>query len=370
MSERAAPDFAKPFLQARWFDVVPRRAVCPELPPTILLHAGPPFRAMPPVPVINAAIHAILFDGFAADAAEARELIVQGGFEFRPAQDYGIATPLAQVVSASMLLFAVKQDDTICYAPLIEGSPPAMRFGSAAPECLQRLRDVGAWVERKVAPQVRTVPVAIESLIRAAVAAGDECHARTSIANEALIWSLRGLDTHSTERLRAMPSFVLPLLMAAACAALRSRRCGIEAIGGNGCEFGVRRRDERGWRQLPAEAPRGLRFQGADAAIPLAAIGDSAAIDFCGLGGQALSAAPVLATEWSAVLPGDAMMRRQSLIDPATGIVDAARVEHTGLGPLINLAIIDRNGAGLIGRGFYSPPAGLFSETAPVTPQA
>ena len=370
MSERSAPDFALPFSQARWFDVMPRRAACPELPPTILLHAGPPFRGMPPAPVINAAIQAILFDGLAADAAEARDLIVRGGVELRPAQDYRIATPLAQVVSASMPLLAVKQGNSIFYAPLIEGSPPALRFGSAGPECLRRLRGVSAWVQNSLVPRVRDAPVAIETLIRAAVVAGDECHARTSVANETLISSMRGLDVGSVERLRAMPAFVLPLLMAAACAALRGQGCGIEAIGGNGVEFGVRRSGERGWRQLPAEAPRGLRFEGAGAAIPLAAIGDSAAIDFCGLGGQALSVAPMLAAEWDTVLPIDAKTRRESLIDPDTGMVDAGRVERTGLGPLINLAIIDRDGAGLIGRGFYSPPAELFSATARITPGA
>jgi hypothetical protein len=94
----------------------------------------------------------------------------------------------------------------------------------------------------------------------------------------------------------------------------------------------------------------------------LGAIGDSAVIDFCGLGGQALSAAPLLASEWSAVLPADALARRERLIDPDTGIVDARRVVASGLAPLINLAIIDRDGAaGLIGRGFYSTPLDLFS---------
>jgi hypothetical protein len=363
MSERISPDFLMPFSQSRWVDVVPRGAVCPQLPPEVLLHAGPPFRGPPPAPVMNAAIQAILFDGLAADAIEARDLIAQGGVELRPAQDYRIATPLAQVVSSSMLLLAVKQDDTICYAPMIEGPAPALRFGSAAQDCRQRLRDVGTWVESSLAPRVRQAPVEVEALIRAAVAAGDECHARTSVANDALVLSLRGLDPASGERLRAIPAFVLPVLMAAAAAAMRTRRCDIEAIGGNGVEFGVRRRGAREWRQLPAEAPRGSPLPAA--LIPLAAIGDSAVIDFCGLGGQALSAAPMLATEWNAVLPTDAMTRRHLLIDPNTGIVDAARVEASRTSLLINLAIIDRDGlAGLIGRGFYSPPAELFTATA------
>jgi Protein of unknown function (DUF1116) len=362
MLEHANQDFALPFSQARWIDVVARATACPELPPKSLLHAGPPFRGTPPAPVVNAAIQAILFDGLAADAAEARALLRRGEVELLPAQDYRIATPLAQVVSASMLLFAVKQNDTICYAPVIEGSAPALRFGSLAPASRQRLRDVSAWVESSVAPRVRHAPVAIDALIRSAVAAGDECHAKTSAANEALILSVPGLEGADVERLRAMPAFVLPLLMAASCAAMRTRLCDIEAIGGNGIEFGVRRRGDRRWRQLPAQAPRGTRLNGEGAPIPLPAIGDSAVIDFCGLGGQALSAAPILASEWSTELPADALMRRQCLIDPETGIVDAARVERSGLSPLINLAILDREGAaGLIGRGFYAPPIELFS---------
>jgi hypothetical protein len=355
-------DFAKPFMKARWVDILPRSTACPQLSPQILLHAGPPFRGPPPAPVINAAVQAILFEHLASDRAEARDLIASGSVELRPAQDYRVATPLAQVVSASMLLLAVEQHGETCYAPIIEGAPPALRFGSRSSECLQRLRDLGAWVERRVAPRVRLSPVAIDELIRAAVAQGDECHARTAMANEALIAGLRSLDGAAAGRLRAMPAFVLPLLMAAACTALRAARSGIEAIGGNGIEFGVRRRGEREWRHSRALAPCGLHFGGMEAVRPLGAIGDSAVIDLCGLGGQALAVAPAITLEWRGFLPADAVARRQSLIEPATGIVDAGRVERSGASPLINLAIIDADGvAGLIGRGFYCPALELFA---------
>jgi hypothetical protein len=366
MPDSAIPDFAMPFSQARWIDVLPRAAACTELSPDILLHAGPPFHGRPPAPVMNAAVQAILFEDLAADAAAARNLIARGGIELRPAQDYRVATPLAQVVSASMLLLAVEQQGEICYAPILEGAAPGLRFGSLSSECLQRLREVGAWVESNVAPLVRASPVSIDELIRVAVAGGDECHARTAVANEALLASVRALDAADAGRMRAMPAFVLPILMAAACTAMRKARSEIEAIGGNGIDFGVRRRGDQAWRQMTAQAPVGARFSGA--ATALAAIGDSAVIDFCGLGGQALSVAPALTKEWGAVLPADAVMRRQSVIDPHTGMVDAGRVERGGLGPLINLAIIDRDGdAGLIGRGVYCPPIELFSATAKVT---
>ncbi|MGO9512769.1 MAG: DUF1116 domain-containing protein [Steroidobacteraceae bacterium] len=355
-------DYAKPFSDARWLDVVPRTGACPELSALVLLHAGPPYRGAAPAPVMNSAIQALLFEGLASDVAAARDLLLRGGVELRPAQDYGIVTPLAQVVSASMPLVAVKQRNQICYAPIVEGAAPALRFGSPAPECLQRLRNVGAWINSAVAPIVRREPLTVDEVIRVAVAAGEECHIRTAAANEALVSRLCGLDPDCAASLRASSGFVLTILMAAAATALRTRRCDIEAIGGNGIDFGVRRCGDQAWHQMPAEAPRGLRFAGLDAVAPLAAIGDSAVIDFCGLGGQALSAAPLLAAEWSGALPAGALARRQGLIDPRSGIVDPERIVRGAGAPLINLAILDRDGTvGLIGRGFYSPPVSLFS---------
>jgi hypothetical protein len=354
-------DFAKAFVGASWADVVPRRRACAQLPDEVLLHAGPPLRGLPPAPMMNAAIQALLFEGRAADAAGARDLIVQGAVQLRPAQDHGVATPLAQVVSASMLLVAVRLESQVCYAPVVEGAAPALRFGNDAPECRERLRDLGEWLERRVAPQVRREPPAIDALIRIAIAAGDECHARTGAANEALISHLSGLDAADAGRLRTMPAFVLPILMAAAAAAMRSRSAAVEAIGGNGVDFGVRHRAEAHWRHVPADAPRGVHFQSGEASTPLAAIGDSAVVDFCGLGGQALGAAPLLAAEWQALLPQDALSRRQAIIDPQSGIVDAARVARSAQAPLINLAILDRGGAGLIGRGFYIPPLSVLA---------
>jgi hypothetical protein len=258
----------------------------------VLLHAGPPLRGETPIPLLNAAIHAILFEQLAESPEQARVMLSREEVQLRPAQDHGVVTPLAQVVSASMPMMVVEQRDRVCFAPVLEGPAPALRFGSAAPECLRRLVEATAWLETAVAPAVRRQPVPIDDLVRAAVTGGDECHARTAVANEALISRLGCLDGEITAGLRANPAFVLTVLMAAAGAALKAQRAAVEAIGGNGIDFGIRLAGCDTWRQLPAEAPRGSRLPGREATVPLAAIGDSAVIDFCGLGGQALSAAP------------------------------------------------------------------------------
>lgn len=313
------------------------------------------------MPVTHAAIQAILFEGLCADAASARELLRRGEVELRPAQDHGIVTPLAQVVSASMLLVAVKQRGQISHAPIIEGPAPALRFGSAASEALQRLRDVSVWIRSTVTPLVRRLPVNISEIVRAAIAAGDECHGRTGAANDALVARLRGIDSKGIDRLRANPAFVLSPLMAAAAAALQTHRSPIQAIGGNGIDFGVRRRSETAWRRVPAEAPRGTQVSRPESTSPLPAIGDSAVIDFCGLGGQALCAAPLLLAEWREILPADVLTRRAKLMDHSSGIVDPELIALQGPSPLINLAILDRDGEGLVGRGIYSPPPSLFA---------
>ncbi|MET0964263.1 MAG: DUF1116 domain-containing protein [Noviherbaspirillum sp.] len=352
---------ARAFDHAFWFDIVPRQAACPGLPPQVLLHAGPPYQGEPPPAVLNAAVQALLYEGMAPDEAAARAMIADGAVRLEPAQDHRITTPLAQVVSASMPLLAVRRNGETFYAPVVEGPAPALRFGSPDPRCREALAGFGAWLIDAVAPLVRRRPVDIAGVIRTALTQGDECHARTGAANEALLPQIEGLDAEGVARLRANPAFVLTMIMAAAGAALRSHGGGIEAIGGNGIDFGLRRRGETQWRCTAAVAPRGTRFgaHGETAALP--AIGDSAVIDFCGLGGQALDAAPLLAADWAHLLPEAAPVRRAALLDAASGIVDPARVAQSRLSPLINLAILDSAGtAGLIGRGFYAPPPGLF----------
>lgn len=362
MLQECTIDHARPFVGAFWSDVVPRSVACPGLSRQVLLHAGPPYDGLAPVPVVNAAIQAILFEALASDEADARAMLADGRVSLQPAQDHGVVTPLAMVVSASMLLISVRQHGVSWFAPIVEGMAPALRFGSADPECRQRLIATNAWIQSRIAPLVRRNPVAVDAIVRAAIALGDDCHARTSAANEALSSSLTGLDQESEAKLRASPAFVLTVLMAAAAAALGGQRSGVHAAGGNGIAFGVRRHGSATWRQHAAEAPRGPRFSGMEEAEPLPAIGDSAVLDLCGLGGQALSAAPLLAAEWAAWLPPEYLTRGPDIVGQTNGIVDPDRVLATGKSPIINLAILNSASGGLVGRGFYIPPCDVFSD--------
>ena len=356
-------DFARwatPFAHACWRDVRTRAQALPALSPQVLLHAGPPLTGPAPVPVRQAAIQALLFEDMAPDAAAAGELLDTGAVQLAPAQDHGLVTPLAQVVSASMPLALAGDECSGAWAPLVEGPAPALRFGTTDAGALQRLRGIAALGQR-LAPLLRARPLPLGPVVAQALREGDECHARTGAAHQALLAQLPGLCAQDREQLAASPGFVLTILMAAAAWRMRAQDAPIAAVGGNGQAFGLRLRGARDWQQLPAQPPQGTRFAGHEQTPALGAIGDSAVLDFCGLGGQALAAAPALCEEWRATLAADAAMRRALVCDPDTGLVDPARIRRSGVAPLVNLAILGADGAAqLMGRGWYAPDPTLF----------
>jgi hypothetical protein len=341
----ASFDPAQAFVGAEWFDVLPRSSACPTLPSRVLLHAGPPFRGVPPAPVVNATIQAVLFEGWVTDEREARALLAAGGVEWQPAQQHGVVTPLAQVVSPSMPLAAIRLRGAVRYGAVLEGAAPALRFGAAAAECRDRLHALGSQLIGGVAPWLKRAPLPLAEPIRRGIARGDDGHARTAMITAEIVAALPMADARLADTLRSMSAFALPLLMAAASAALEEHGAGVTALGANGVEFGLRRGDS-GWQSISSAPPRGGRLPGCAAVDPLPAIGDSVLVDYCGLG--ALIDAPAV---------------RAALIDPRCGIVDTQRIMASGEAPLFNLGVLDAAGAlGLIGRGTYRPDPALFRQ--------
>lgn len=354
--------WAQPFAFAHWHDVVRRRDAVPGLDCRILLHAGPPFDGPVPAPVRQAAVQALLYEGMAADIPTALALLALGEVQLQPAQDHGVVTPLAQVVSASMPLAAVGDGHCTAWAPLVEGASPAMRFGDLDPTVVTRMRAISKMGLERLAPLLRANPLGLSKVIASALQSGDECHSRTGAANAALLCELIGLDDDDLAELARNTGFVLPILMAAASWRLRRDEQPLVAVGGNGQKFGFRLRGERTWRTANAAPPVGIRLSGHTSTDALGAIGDSAVIDFCGLGGQALAAAPELCAAWREWLPIDLLAHRAAVTDGSTGLVLIDRVHADGVLPMVNLAILDASGrAGLIGRGVYIPKRSLFA---------
>ncbi|WP_323750576.1 DUF1116 domain-containing protein [Marinobacter sp.] len=348
--------------------VSPRAEVLPNLNPLTLLHAGPPFTGSDiPVPVRNAAIHALIFERLAETPDDASTLIDSGKVHFEPAQDWRVVTPLAQVVSASMPLFVIGEGDHEAFAPVVEGAPTGLRFGSSDPQCRKNLETHAQFAKLELAPQLKKSPVRIGAIIEKALAEGNDCHTLTDRANAALLDQLDGLSDPYLSLLESSPGFVLPILMGACSWWLQfgssadENGRGVVAAGGNGERFGMRLRGQTDWTTVLATPPVGKRFAHQEDRPVVGAIGDSAVIDFCGLGGQALECAPALVSDWQNLLPEDWQGRPESVLSPQTDVVCPWRVIEHQKPPIINLALVSADAqGGILGKGFYQPDLAVF----------
>lgn len=356
------------------FDGISLKGVCllrealPSLQGLTVLHAGPPFvKACIPAAVRNATIHALLYEGQAATPDQAANLIDSGKVDFQPAQDWGVVTPLAQVVSPSMPVFVIGDGTSQMYAPIVEGAPTGIRFGSPEPECLENLRQHARFAAMELGPQLKKSPVKISEIINTALAEGNDCHTLTDRANAALLEQVDGLSNEYRRLLENSPGFVLPVVMGAAGWLLRfgprapDSAEHIVAAGGNGLQFGIKLSGQMHWSTVPAHPPVGKRFPHHEGRPVLGAIGDSAVIDFCGLGGQALGHAPSLVSDWQALLPEDWSSRPGHVLALDSGIVSVQRVVEQHTVPIVNLALVSADDAGgILGKGFYQPDLSLF----------
>jgi len=348
-----------------------RSEVLPSLASLTLLHAGPPFSGIDtPSPVRNAAIHALIFEHHAETRGEAAILIDSGKVSFEPAQDWGVVTPLAQVISASMPLFVIGDDKHQAFAPVVEGAPVGLRFGSSDPECLENLRTHTQFARLELDPQLNKTPVRIAAVIEKALAEGNECHSLTDSANAAFLEQLDGLSGPYRSLLENSPGFVLPIIMGACSwwlqfgSASHDNGNGVVAVGGNGVSFGIRLRGRKHWSTATAKPPTGNRFPRQENRPVVGAIGDSAVVDFCGLGGQALDCAPSLVSEWQKLLPEDWQIRPECTLCTDTGVVSPTKVIQHQRVPIINLALVSADAmGGILGKGFYEPDLAVFETT-------
>jgi hypothetical protein len=357
-----------------------------SLPQNVLLHAGPAFAAPDQItmPILNSACVAAVYEGIAKDFDQAEAMIMAGEIELKPAQDHDVVTPLAAVVSASMPLHTVYdawRGLQRVYAPINEGSRPAMRTGLRSDAVLEhlrwlntRFRDV---LQRGIAEGIALVPSAVIGLI-----GGDDCHGRTHVATNALVAELKdrargSISDDALDFMATSPSLFLNLWMAATKCMMKlaegiSGSSFVTAAGGNGREVGIQVSGLPGrWFSIPADPPKG-RF---DADLPperaLGAIGDSAVVEAFGLGAMAIQLSPSQRENFAAYLPDDSQARAAGLsvgshpyfraLDVRLGSTARGAVA-SGTGPIAGLGILDRLGkAGRLGAGIYDMPVTPFA---------
>ncbi|NNE81566.1 MAG: DUF1116 domain-containing protein [Silicimonas sp.] len=339
-----------------------------------LLHAGPAFSSVEhvPTPVLNSACVAAVYEGLARDFDQAEAMIRAGEITLHPAQDMGVVTPLAAVVSASMPLHAVYdvwKGTARAYAPINGGARPSLRLGLRSEAVLGHIRwlntEVRDALREGLAEGIALVPLAVEGL-----QGGDDCHGRTPVAGAALVDELvfrsrRPTDPDVLEFMRASPSLFLNLWMAATkCMMLAASGVAgsgfVTAATGNGRNVGIQVSGLPGhWFTVPADAPKG-EF---DVDLPedraLGAIGDSAVVDAFGLGAMFKATnASSTADARTGLSVGTHPYFRAMDVQLGTS---ARKAIELGKGPTISLGIIDRLGeAGRLGGGLYDMPVDPF----------
>ena len=370
----------------------------PGMHKKLVLHAGPPVTWDRMCgPMRGAVIGGLIYEGLAADAAEAEKLAASGEITFEPCHHHDAVGPMAGVVTASMPVWILKNETygNTAYCTLNEGLGKVLRYGANSADVIQKLK----WMETDLAPILRKAlelrgPVDMKNLIAQVLQMGDEGHNRnragTSLFIRELAPYLVMLDEPKEKLQRVLKfmhendHFFLNLTMP-------SGKCTVDAAKGiegssvivtmarNGTDFGIRISglgDQ--WFTAPATAVDGLYLPGygpEDAALD---IGDSVITETVGIGGFAMAAAPAI-VKFVGGSPADAVnfTRRMYEITVAendtyqipamdfrgtpTGI-DVLKVVETGILPAINTGIAHKDpGVGMVGAGLVKPPVACFT---------
>ncbi len=362
-----------------WTGVWPLQSILPSQG-RLVLHAGPPFRDAQELPaaIRNSVLIGILYEGWAGNKQEAQALLDAGGVQLAPAQDYGVVVPLAGVVTPSMYLIEVSDSnrpDYKKYSVLNEGMQWCTRLGIFADEMVPHLRWLHQDLGARLAAQFQG-PVDLAPIVQASLLNGDDGHARTmhgsrQLADIIVSWGIN--DDASQSFLYGAMAWALNYWMAASALILANQAPadGADAIvkvGGNGLRFGLQLASSTTWLVTDAPVIAGNKEPGNEQAKALGALGDSAVVDFVGLGGQCLDLAGMSARNLHAFLPSDYLTRQNKFLKTRlpflagrNGISDFAQVIANNTGPLVLLGMIDGAGErGRVGGGVATVDASLL----------
>jgi succinyl-CoA synthetase alpha subunit len=393
-------------VRARLVDVLPASQAL-GLAPGQFCHAGPPIsweRASGPLR--GALIGAMLFEQLASSPAEAEAKLAAGdGISFSPCHENHAVGPMAGVISPSMWMFKLVDEDTgaVAYCSLNEGLGKVLRYGAYSAEVIDRLRWMSEVLGPALATAVRAVadstgPIDITAIVGQMVQMGDEGHNRNRAGTLMFLREIlptlisSGLPASDVAAVAAFiggnDHFFLNLVMP--CGKLMGDAAAdvpgsslVTAMCRNGTDFGIRVSGTGDtWFTGPAGTPDGLFLAGfgPDDANP--DIGDSAITETVGIGGMSMATAPAIVRFVGGAVPDAlAVTRRMYEItlaeNPAFAIpilefrgaptgIDVTRVLRTGILPQINTGMAGKvAGTGQVGAGLVTPPMGCF--TAAIT---
>jgi len=374
--------------------------VIPGMTPQTILHSGPPLQWTDMCgPMKGAVIGALMFEGMATDADEAKELAASGKIRFSPCHNHGAVGPMAGVISASMPVSVVENRGfgNRSFCTVNEGLGKVLRFGSYDREVIDRLK----WIAEELFPAMRAIltlsgGIDLKNIIAQALHMGDECHNRNKAGTSLFVRAVapyllqsdvpRQVAARVLEFIRDNDHYFLNLSMPACKASLDAANgipfsSIVTAMARNGVEFGIRisGASENQWFTGPAQMLEGLLFPGFQDANANPDLGDSAITETMGLGGFAMAGSPAI-VQFVGGSIDDAVAYTTKMYDvtwkehPGFSIptlnfrgnpvgIDVCKVVQTGELPIINSGIAHKEaGIGQIGAGLVHPPMTCFNQ--------
>jgi hypothetical protein len=369
----------------------------PGLEGRLVLHAGPPIAwERMCAPQRHAIIGACLLEGWATDAADADGKLTRAEIEVAPGHSLGAAGAMTGVISPSMAVWVVRDDESgaEAWSPFCDGPGDAFWLGVGNAEAIRRQRVFAEQVAPGFDAAIRARgPIDVFALCAQAVAMGDDCHMRHQAATMLLLReALPAMAEHAPDAVLPTAQMTSPnghfalTVTIAACRAALASTLGIRGsslvtfISRSGVETAVMVAGLPGrWFTAPAPLVADPLFRpgfsDADAAPD---IGDSALVECAGLGGAASAASPGVAAFLGGGL-ADALARTRMMDDICLGKserfriptldgegtplgVDARLCLETGTTPLINTGILHRVDGGQIGAGIARVPLEPFRD--------
>jgi hypothetical protein len=386
---------AKPLLVG----VKPAIDVLPEMKRRSIFHAGPPIEWKRMCgPMRGAIVGTIIFEGWANSREEAVKLMEEGEIELSPNHDHGAVGPMAGVISPSLPVMVVKNENygNVNYGRIVEQKIQFGAFDKEAIASLQFWTNIVAPSIEKALGKIRGqggIGIDLKSIMARALYMGDELHNRP-IAGTAL-FALSILPhlietSEDKEQLSQIASyfasneiFFLCLAMTACKATMDAAReiehsTLVTVMARNGVEFGIKVSGlGNKWFLGPAGIIRGMYFPGFASRDANPDMGDSAITETAGIGGFALANSPAIlslvggtaedALKYTRQMQQITLALNDTFLIPlfdfqgtATGI-DIRKVVKTGILPVIDTAIAHKEpGIGMIGAGIVTPPMEAF----------
>jgi len=288
--------------------------VIPGMKKNLILHAGPPVTWDNMCgPMKGAIMGALKYEGLATNDTEAEKLASSGDIEYAPCHEHSTVGPMAGIVSASMPVFIVENQEygNKAFCTMNEGLGKVLRYGAYSDEVIEKLE----WMKRVLYPTLKAAvqdlgKIDLKNIMAQALHMGDEVHNRNRAATSLFYRQITpavirtAADTGDMVRvldfIDGNDHFFLNLSMPACKASLDAAR-NIEnssvavVMSRNGTEFGVQLSGTGDrWFTGVAPVPDALYFPGFTKEDANPDIGDSAITETNGLGGFAIAASPAI----------------------------------------------------------------------------